>query len=261
MNKQLWSEKIIWLTGASSGIGAALVHALQSECAHLFISARNEQALAQLAAGYRNVTALPLDVTSAADMQQASAIIEQRFGRLDVLLANAGTCEYVDVKNFNADLFQRVFSTNFFGLVNSVQAALPLLRQSPAATIAGVSSSVTALAMPRAEAYGASKAAATHFLQSLAADLAPEGIQVSIVSPGFVQTPLTDLNDFPMPAMISAEQAAHCIVRGLKKGKTDIHFPRRFTLLLRFIGLLPDAIRYRITKNMVRHDLPESSRP
>lgn len=244
--------QVVWLTGASSGIGAALVPLLQTECEHVFISARNAESLCNLATGYRNVTALVADVTQPDSLKTATTMINSRYDHLDCLIANAGTCEYVDVGHFDSALIERVMRTNFMGLVYSVEAALPLLRKSARPRIAGVSSSVTALAMPCAEAYGASKAASTHFLQSLRADLWAEGIEVSVISPGFVQTPLTDKNDFPMPARISAEQAATAIVRGLNKGASDIHFPKRFTRLLRFIGWLPDFLRFRITRAMAR---------
>lgn len=244
--------QVVWLTGASSGIGAALVPLLQKECEHVFISARNAESLFSLTTGYRNVTALVADVTQPDSLKTAATMISSRYDHLDCLIANAGTCEYVDVGNFDSTLIERVMRTNFMGLVYSVEAALPLLRKSARPRIAGVSSSVTALPMPRAEAYGASKAASTHFLQSLRADLWAEGIEVSVISPGFVQTPLTDKNDFPMPARISADKAAAAIVCGLNKGACDIHFPKRFTRLLRFIGWLPDFLRFRITRTMAR---------
>jgi len=246
------ARQIIWLTGASSGIGAALAIKLPPLCQHLFITARNNDALQKLKGDYDNVTVLPADVTDNDQLKNAANIIHSHWGRLDTLIANAGTCEYVDVNHFDAALIQRVMRTNFFGLVNSTEAALPLLRNSQRGYLVGMSSSVTALAMPRAEAYGASKAATLHFLQSLKADLSSTGIDVSAVSPGFVKTPLTDRNDFPMPAQISAEQAAEHIIKGMRKRHFDIHFPKRFTRILRMISLLPDWLRFRITASMSR---------
>lgn len=247
-------QQVIWLTGASSGIGEALISALAPCCQQLIISARNQIKLDQLAKPFSNVTALPVDITDLAALQQAAERIDQQFGRVDTLIANAGTCEYVDVKNFEAAMIQRVLDTNFIGLANNVEVALPLLRKSQRGYLVGVSSSVAYLAMPRAQAYGASKAAMTHFLEAMKADLKEEGIDVSVVSPGFVKTPLTDLNDFPMPMRISAEDAAQRIIKGLKKRPWDIHFPKRFTFILKLIASLPAPLRHRITASMARSD-------
>lgn len=248
------TDQIIWLTGASSGIGEALVHKLQQQCRHLIISARNAIALQKLAENYSNVSIQIADITDAAQMLAAAAAIKAQFGYIDTLIANAGTCEYVDVDHFDGALIRRVHETNFFGLVNTVQAALPLLEKSQQGYIAGMSSSVTWLAMPRAQAYGASKAAVRHFLQCMQADLKHKGIDVGIISPGFVQTPLTDRNDFPMPGKIDAESAADIIIRGLKKRRLEIRFPFLFTLILRLTGALPARLRLKITSAMARNN-------
>ncbi|MCD8522180.1 MAG: SDR family NAD(P)-dependent oxidoreductase [Saccharospirillaceae bacterium] len=249
-----FSEQIIWLTGASSGIGEALVHALQAECRHLIISARNAQALQELAERYNNVSIQVADITNASQMLAAAAAIKAQFGYIDTLIANAGTCEYVDVDQFDSALIRRVIDTNFFGLINTVEAALPLLQKSPRGYIAGMSSSVTWLAMPRAQAYGASKAAVRHFLECMQADLKHKGVDVGIISPGFVQTPLTDRNDFPMPGKIDAEEAAIIIIKGLKRRQLEIRFPFLFTLILRIIGALPARLRLKITSAMARNN-------
>jgi len=249
-----FSQQVIWLTGASSGIGEALVHALQAECRHLIISARNAEALQQLAENYNNVSIQVADITNASQMLAAAAAIKAQFGHIDTLIANAGTCEYVDVDHFDSALIWRVHETNFFGLINTVEAALPLLQESQRGYIAGMSSSVTWLAMPRAQAYGASKAAVRHFLECMQADLKHKGIDVGIISPGFVQTPLTDRNDFPMPGKIDAEKAADIIVHGLKKRQLEIRFPFLFTLILRVLGALPASLRLKITSAMARNN-------
>ncbi|MGL6250948.1 MAG: SDR family NAD(P)-dependent oxidoreductase, partial [Billgrantia desiderata] len=140
--------------------------------------------------------------------------------------------------------------------------ALPLLRQARQTgrrpQLAATSSAAAYLALPRAEAYGASKAALSHYLESLRLDLAHEGIDVSVIHPGFVATPLTARNDFAMPMRISAEAAAQAIVTGLEKRRLDIHFPRRFTYGLRLLGLLPPPLRYRLGKRLVRHPAMET---
>lgn len=246
------SQQVIWLTGASSGIGEALTRHLAPLCRHLYISARSIDKLNALAAGFNNVTALPADITDETSLADAARVIRENHQRLDTLIANAGTCEYVDVEAFEPAMFRRVHETNLFGLVNTVGAALPLLRNSPRGYIVGVSSSVAMLAMPRAEAYGSSKAAVTHFLESLKADVAAFNIDVSVVSPGFVKTPLTDVNDFPMPMRITADEAAVATIKGLERRSWHIHFPKRFTFILWCLGQLPAFLRHRLTRAMSR---------
>lgn len=254
------NEQIIWLTGASSGIGEALTKALADRCLHLYISARSRDKLETLAESASNITVLPADITDPESLQQAAEKIHATSGRLDTLIANAGTCEYVDALQLDPDLFRRVHETNFMGMVNTVAAAIPLLQRSRRGYIAGVSSSVTFLAMPRAQAYGSSKAAVTHFLEAMKADLMPVGIDVSVISPGFVRTPLTDVNDFPMPMLISPEQAAGAIIQGLQKRPWQIAFPKRFTFLLSLLGHLPAPLRHRVTSAMSRTREPETVR-
>ena len=248
------SQQVIWLTGASSGIGEALADELAPRCKALIISARSEDKLRPLADRHSNVTVITADITDEESLRGAASAIEKKYGQLDTLIANAGTCEYVDVTDFDTALFRRVFETNMMGLVNTTAAALPLLQKSQRGYLVGVGSSVSMLAMPRAQAYGSSKAAVAHFLESMKADLKAMGIDVSLVSPGFVKTPLTDANDFPMPMRISAEQAAEEIVKGVEKRQWHIHFPKGFTRILWFIGQLPAFLRHRITAQMSRTD-------
>ncbi|CCU73208.1 SDR family NAD(P)-dependent oxidoreductase [Thalassolituus oleivorans] len=252
------AEQVIWLIGASSGIGAALVGELQKNCKALIISARNEDKLQEVATGFDNVSIIPVDITQPSTLAQAAQQLTDRFGHIDTLVANAGTAEYVDVNHFDAALIRRVHETNFMGLVNCVEAALPLLRKSQSGYIVGVSSSVAYLPMPRAQAYGSSKAAVSHFLEAMRADLVHLGMDVSIVCPGFVKTPLTDKNDFPMPMRISAEDAARYMVKGMQKRQFEIHFPKRFSYLLKLIGNLPDFLRLRITASMSRAGTPDN---
>ncbi|MDF1762106.1 MAG: SDR family NAD(P)-dependent oxidoreductase [Oleibacter sp.] len=246
------SNQIIWLTGASSGIGEAVAEMLASRCKTLYISARSEDKLNALAKHHSNVKALPCDITDPSSLADAAKIIEQESGYLDTLIANAGTCEYVDVNNYEADMFRRVLETNFLGLTNTVGAALTLLKGSKRGYIVGVSSSVSFLPMPRAQAYGASKAAVSHYLEAMKADLAGCGIDVSVVSPGFVKTPLTDVNDFPMPMLMEVDKAAQAMINGIERRQWHIQFPKRFTIMLNIIGHLPAFIRHRLTAKMSR---------
>lgn len=246
----------IWLTGATSGIGEALAKKLIAQGHHVVVSARNQAALDALCEGHPNAFPLALDVSDRKAVLAAGQQIGEQLGALDLALFNAGTCEYLDAQQFDMDLVERVFTPNLFGTLYGVEAALPLLRaarkEGKPARLAATSSASAYLPLPRAEAYGASKAAVSYFLESLRLDLDQEGIDVSLIHPGFVKTPLTERNDFPMPMQVSADTAAEAIINGLVKGHLDIHFPRRFTYLVKFLGILPPALRRRIGLRMTR---------
>lgn len=248
----------IWLTGATSGIGRALAERLLDDGHRVVLSARSDDKLAALCQGRDNATALALDISDPDAVKAAGQRIEAEFGGLDLVLLNAGTCEYLDARTFDMALVERVFTANLYGTLYCVDAALPLLRAARAegrpARLAATSSASAYMALPRAEAYGASKAAVSYFLESLRLDLAPEGIGVSVIHPGFVKTPMTAQNDFPMPMQVSVEQAADAILGGLIKGRRDIHFPRRFTYIVKLLGILPPALRFAIGRRMVREE-------
>lgn len=243
----------IWLIGASSGIGLALAKQLLAEGHRVALSARRTAPLGELAAEYPDQElVVPCDVTKLEDISAAIRRIESSFGAIDTLIYNAGTCEYIDNGAIDSALVERVMSTNFFGLSRCVEAALPLLRKGLQPQIAAVSSSAAYLPLPRAEAYGASKAAMSYFLHTLRLGLRREGISVNVICPGFVKTPLTDRNDFAMPCQVSAETAAMEIVSGLRRNKKEIHFPRRFTGLLKLLGALPLGLQQKLTGSLVK---------
>ncbi len=247
------ADRHVWVTGASTGIGRAVTIELARRGARVVASARNESALDTLAreCGDR-VQALPLDVTDRQANRWAAEEISRRMGSLDIAFLNAGTCEYVDVASFDSALFERTIRSNFLSMVYGIEAVLPLLRQSPAPQLVGMSSTVAYRGLPRSEAYGASKAAIKNLFESLQIDLAREAFRVSVVCPGFVRTPLTDRNDFPMPFRIEADEAARRIVDGIEAGKPEIHFPRRFSLLFKLMTLLPDRLYIRLCARMVK---------
>lgn len=240
----------IWITGASSGMGAALAALLAAQGNFVIVSARRTDALLQLQQQYpANIDILPCDVGDEQDMRAVAALLEQRYTALDALVINAGVCEYIDVGHdswpLDVQSMRRVFDVNLFGAVHAVNAALPLLRKTLAETAAsmpaifGVTSLSTYAAFPRAEAYGASKAALRYFLEALRTDIAREGITVTIISPGFVETPLTAQNDFPMPTMIGADAAAREIARAMQTRPLEHAFPFLLVQLLRLARACP----------------------
>lgn len=227
--------KTILITGATSGIGKALAeHALGKGYA-IIACGRNEEALASLAS-YRNVTTAKFDLTNREETQQALSELS-----FDIAVLNAGNCEYVDIDAFDAALFRRVFEINFFGIVNSVEALLPKMTAGNQLVI--VDSMARLFPFTQSQAYGASKAAVHYFTKSLEVDLAHKGITVQAVSPGFVETPLTDKNDFDMPMKISADDAAKAMLKGIEKRNHSIFFPTGFGLIMRLMHNLPTGLQ------------------
>ncbi|TGN41640.1 SDR family NAD(P)-dependent oxidoreductase [Marinobacter confluentis] len=258
MSQRLETPSNIWITGASSGIGEALSKALIEQGHHLIVTGRRQEALDALASGAGDkVTTARADTTSKDELAAIASDLEAR-GDLDMAVLNAGTCEYLDISEYSSDVIENNLTTNVVGTARSLDIALPALRRTvrkgKQATLVIVSSSAWWFPFGRAEGYGASKAALTYFAHALRADLAAEGIDVVVVSPGFVKTPLTDQNDFPMPFLVSAEDAADRIVKGLKKGKREIAFPKRFTWSLKLLGALPQGLIDRMSASMSRQN-------
>lgn len=254
------SGQRIWLTGASSGIGAALAEVLLQQGHRLAVSARNTTALQALADRFpQQVLLAPGDLTDAAQVKAIGERIGQRWGALDQVILNAGTCEYIESRQFEAAMIERVMRTNVFATSHCIEAALPLLRLSPAPHLVGVASSVTYLPLPRAEAYGASKAAMRYLFEALRIDLAADGIAVTLVSPGFVDTPLTRGNDFPMPMRWPADKAAQYIARRLPKRPYEIAFPTPFIATLKLLASLPTGLQLAIGKRLARSGKQDSN--
>lgn len=230
-------QKCIWLVGASSGLGRALALELISENNYVIASGRNAQALDELAlAGEGRIKPLVFDVTG--DERELADVNQRLHGitdYLDAVIYCAGICEYEDDLNFNPEMYARVFAVNFQGAIQTLHLAKPLLvksRNQPMLVLFGSLSS--ALGLPRAQAYGASKAALEYFAKAMRADCVNLPLTVHLVRPGFVDTPLTRQNDFPMPWLQSPQQAAKTVVRGLNRGQFVIDFPKRLAWLLRF---------------------------
>ncbi len=234
-------QPITWITGASSGIGRALARQMAARGCRVVASARNQGELDRLAEEEANITALTCDITDKQSLQEAMRELAEISPHLDQVVLNAGTCEYLDFPDPDWDAVRRVMEINFFGTVNCIEAALPLLRKRPGGGghIVAVASQVTAAPFSRAEAYGASKAAMQYFFESLRIDLAGEGIDVSVVNPGFVDTPLTRKNDFPMPFLMDVDEAAKRIVGNLESRPRSYSFPLRLSALLSLSKLMP----------------------
>lgn len=235
------SGEIIWITGASSGIGRAMAVQLAEQGNQVIASARGQAALDELVAINSNITACVFDVSDTGSCDAVRQQLLQIHPYLDRVIINAGTCEYLNSKQPDWAMMRRVMEVNYFGAINTLDVALPLLQAQPQsnAHIVGVVSMAAFVPFSRAEAYGSSKAALQYFLDSLRVDLAPEGIDVTVVNPGFVKTPLTDKNDFEMPFLVPVDKAASRIVAAIANRPYQYDFPRRLKWLLKSLGFFP----------------------
>lgn len=238
MNKM--TGRCIWITGASSGLGRALAEQLAEAGNFVIASARSKSELANLAAQYPGkIKILPIDVGRNLNLKEAALQIREITDYLDMVICAAGICEYEDNLSFNPDMYEKTFDVNFLGVVRILNLALPLLKKSQIRPqFAVISSLSTCVGLPRAEAYGASKAALNYFMQSLRTDFSKIDLDLSLIRPGFVATDLVKQNDFPMPFIMTPQEASKHIVNQLGKRHFQIDFPRRLSWSLRLWGSL-----------------------
>lgn len=236
----------VLITGATSGIGKqlALNYALQGW--QVIACGRNQSVLTSLQQEYPNIYPLAFDVT---DHQATKAALAQLPCQPELWILNAGDCEYIDSGQMDVAVMTRVVNVNLLGVAAVIEGIKPHLQQGH--RVAFVGSIASELALPRAEAYGASKAAVAYLARSLRLDWQPLGIQVTTIFPGFVATPLTDRNTFSMPMIITVERAAQEIQAGLARGMSHIYFPKRFTWLIRLLGALPYVWQARLVRSIL----------
>lgn len=243
-----WHGLRVWLVGASTGIGLALAKQLHGLGAQVIVSARNADALSAFASAHPGSTALPLDVTRRDDVRDvARALIKQ--GPLDVVCYCAGYYQPMRATAMDLDVLLRHHEVNTVGALHVLDAVVPDMVLRGQGHLSLISSVAGFRGLPLSLGYGPTKAALINLSETLYLDLRPLGIGVSVVNPGFVDTPLTAGNAFHMPALITPEAAASAIVRGWTAGEFEIHFPRRFTRWLKCLRLLP----YRWYFPLVRH--------
>lgn len=237
----------IWIVGASSGIGRDAALAFARAGVKVVASARSADKLDLLAAEAPPGMVLPLalDITDRDASLAAIGEAEQKLGRpVNALLACAATWSNTREDQANLPAVRASYEVNVFGTLNVIEAALGVMRPRRAGRIAIISSVAGFRGLPRALAYGSTKAALTHIAEALKFQCDPDGIVVQVIHPGFVRTPLTDKNDFPMPFLMEADAAAQRIVKGMSNNGFEITFPRRFTYLLKLLRLLPYGLYF-----------------
>ena len=239
-----WGGKRVWVIGASTGIGAATATLLHDLGARVAFSARNAEALRRLTAGMVRARAVPLDVLDHASVVEAARQIMFAFGGIDLVLVVAGGYNEMRADQIDLDAANAMIDLNLRGAFNCLDVVLPQLLRQGSGGIALVASVAGYGGLPKALVYGATKAALINLSESLYLDLRPRGIAVYQVNPGFVETPLTANNDFKMPGLMTAQDAAFAFVEGLEQGDFHIHFPRGFTNAMRLARLLPYRVYF-----------------
>lgn len=237
-----WTGRRVWLLGASSGIGRATASALHAQGAQVIVSARSEHSLTEFVNSHDGSQAIALDVIQGDEVKAAAAQLLAS-GPLDLVFYCAGTYQDLRATEFDLDVMLHHQDVNYTGALRVLDAVLPgLLAQAQRGAPAhfSVISSVAGFGgLPKSLAYGPTKAALINLAETLYLDLRDLGVGISLVNPGFVATPLTAGNDFAMPALMSPEDAAQAILGGWARGNFEVHFPKRFTRVMKLLNLLP----------------------
>ncbi|MGO1282076.1 MULTISPECIES: SDR family NAD(P)-dependent oxidoreductase [unclassified Psychrobacter] len=238
------SKKLhILITGATSGIGNQLTKDYLLEGHQVYAVGRDEEALAELKSLGAEVVSL--------DLMDRNKVLDafDKISEIDVAICGAGMCEYLDMPNFDSSIFMKVMSVNMGTLSHAIEGVLPKLIASKGRLV-GIGSASAYVPFARAEAYGSSKAAIHYLMKTLQISLAPHDVSVSLVVPGFVETAMTEQNDFPMPFIQTPEQASQAIRGGIESGHEVIEFPKKLTLPLKALGTLPDLVWQQVSSKL-----------
>ncbi|MEL6947524.1 MAG: SDR family NAD(P)-dependent oxidoreductase [Pseudomonadota bacterium] len=250
--KPVWNH--VWLTGASSGLGEFTARALAKMGCTVSITARSRDKLEAIAADFDNVHVYEADVTDHARIMDIVDKMEEAHGPIDLCILSAGAWFQSSIKELKVENFRKTFDVNLMGVVYCLDAMLPRMRQRGGGHVSWIASVAGYGGLPNAASYGASKAALIHFAETAKPELERDNITVSLINPGFVRTPMTDKNDFPMPFLMEPEDAADKIVAGLKAKKFEIAFPWQLVTILKVMNHLPYWLYFWIIKKGVLRD-------
>ncbi len=246
------NQKNIWITGASSGIGKAVAEKFAKEGWNVAVSARRKEVLEKMTSD-KNIFSFPLDVTNKDKCEAAFNEIITKFKKIDICIFCSGTYDPKKEQEINVDQIKYVMDVNYFGVINCVKTVEKYFKEKKEGQISIVSSIAGYRGLPNSSGYGPSKAALTNFTESIYFDFKKFNVNISVISPGFIKTPLTDKNDFSMPFLKSPEYAARVIYNGLIKNKSfEIHFPKSLTLILKFLRILPYKIYLFLVDKLVK---------
>ena len=240
-------KKVIWITGASSGIGKALAIKFAENGWIVAASARRENLLKELQNINQNIYPYPLDVTDIEKCKLTAKSIIDNLNGIDICVFGTGMHDPKSEKQFNLNKIREIMEVNYFGTMNSINSIYDYFSEKKSGQISIISSVAGYRGLPAAGAYCASKAALTSFTESLNFEMKMKNVRVSLISPGFIKTPMTDQNDFPMPMIKSPEFAANEIYKGLTEKKGfEIHFPKAFTFIMKFLQILPNGLYFKL---------------
>ena len=243
----------VWITGASSGIGKALAIKFATEGWQVAASARRENLLQDLNKNNSNIHSYALDVKEESKAKKVFEDIIKKFQTVDICVFCTGIHDPESEKKLKAEKIREIMETNFFGTLNCIMAVNNFFREKKSGHIAIVSSVAGYRGLPAASGYCASKAALTSLAESLYFDFKRKNIKVSLISPGFIKTPLTDKNKFPMPMIKSPEYAAEKIFIGLiRKNAFEIHFPKSFTIFVKLLKIMPNWLFFWLVEKGVK---------
>tara|TARA_Y100000996_G_scaffold351578_1_gene290897 strand:+ start:141 stop:893 length:753 start_codon:yes stop_codon:yes gene_type:complete len=246
--------KTIWITGASSGIGKSLALKFANEGWQVAASARRENLLNQLSESNQNISPFPLDVTSRENCEEIFEKIKNKFESIDTCFFSTGTWDPKKEKEIDIDQMKKVMEVNFFGTLNCIKAVEMYFKEKKNGNISIVSSIAGYRGLPNSTGYGASKAALNNLAESLYFDFGRYNVRVSLISPGFIKTPMTDKNQFKMPFLKTPEFAAEKIYNGLINGSSfEIDFPKELTLILKFLKILPDSVYFKLIRKLTKY--------
>jgi NAD(P)-dependent dehydrogenase (short-subunit alcohol dehydrogenase family) len=241
-----------WITGGSTGIGREVALQLAAQGVRVAISARSADTLKAVAAEHPLLSAYPLDVTDAAATRATAEAIHRDFGGLDLVILNAGVWDPMGVEDFTSARATRSMMVNYVGITNALEPVLQLLRAQGSGHVALVASVAGYRGLPQGSAYAPTKAAIINLAECLKPELKGTGVRISVINPGFVETPMTSVNTFPMPFIIPASKAAMHIVAGLQRKQFEIAFPWPLVRILKFLQARSYPVFFWVVKTFIK---------
>ena len=243
------SNKVIWITGGSSGIGKALAYKFANEGWQVALSARREELLNEISKSNNNIHSFPLDVLDVEKCKEVFNKIVSKFENIDIAVFSTGIHDPNSERKINLESIRKIMETNFFGTMNSINSVYNYFKDKKSGHISIVSSVAGYRGLPMAGAYCASKSALISYAESLYFEMKRFNVRVSVINPGFIKTPMTDQNPFPMPMIESPEFAAEEMFKGLTKSKSfEIHFPKKFTFIMKILKIMPNWLYLKLIK-------------
>lgn len=248
--------KVVWITGGSSGIGRALAKRLASAGSVVAVSARSADKLGDLARSDPNIRAYPVDVTDEQAMARTCASIEAELGAIDLAVLNAGVWHPMTASTYDLAKSKASVGVNYLGVLNGLDPVMKAMIARGSGKIALIASVAGYRGLPKGAAYAPTKAALISLAESLRADLKLKGVDICIVNPGFVATPMTVPNKFPMPFIVDEQTAAAAIERGLRRGRFETVFPFRIAVLMKALRVLPYRVYFWLIEKIAKREPP-----